>query len=202
MKTKRTPLIVGLTGRMGAGKSTVARYMARHWQIPVYYADDRAKKLMNENEALKAAIREYFGPGAYRDGRLDKAYLAERVFADPAQLARLEALVHPYVHRDFWQWYAQQNSAPYVLVENAILGKSGMLPFCDAVVVVDAPEKILIDRIKRRNGWSETHIRQRLSQQPPYSFEDVKTFYINNSKDFKDLPDVLKDIHQSLLNLV
>ncbi len=199
---KRRPLIVGLTGRMGAGKSTVARYMARRWHIPVYYADDRAKALMNENEALKAAIREAFGPGAYREGRLNTAYLAERVFADPDSLARLEALVHPHVHRDFWQWYARQNSAPYVLVENAVLEKSGMLPFCDAVVVVDAPERTLIERVKRRNGWTEEHVRQRLRLQPPYSFEDIKTFYINNSKDFKDVQSELNILHQSLLNLL
>jgi len=196
---KHQPAIIGLTGRMGTGKSTVARYMARQWNIPVYHADDRAKELMNENVELKEKIRAFFGPESYQNGRLNTAYLGRRVFAHPDELARLEALVHPVVREDFRRWYQQQKDAPYVLLENAILKKSGMDRMCDAIVVVEAPEEAIIRRVKARNGWTENHIRQRLSQQKAEPFEDVKTFYINNSKDFNDLERQLKGLHESLL---
>ena len=92
-------------------------------------------------------------------------------------------------------------TAPYVLMENAILQKSGMDKFCDAVIVVDAPEDTIIERVKQRNNWSEDQIRQRLKHQSPYSNRHIPIFYVHNYDNFKKTEQILNILHQNLLKM-
>lgn len=104
---------VGVTGGIGSGKSTVCRLFAERG-VPVYDSDSEAKRLMGEDPSLRAALVEAFGDETFRDGVLNRRYLAATVFGDRRALARLEALVHPCVKRDFERWAAERTAEPYV----------------------------------------------------------------------------------------
>ena len=158
-------LHIGLTGSIGAGKSTVAKLLSEKG-IPVYVADDAAKRLMAENPALQAAIEEAFGPGIYINGVLQRKALASKAFGTPESTARINALVHPAVHDDFVTWHAQQ-TPPYILREAAILFESGTYQTCDAIILVEAPMELRIQRVVERSGMTREEVEQRMARQWP-----------------------------------
>src|SRR5687768_16863017 len=116
-------LRIGLTGGIGSGKTTVAQIFETIG-IPVYYADNRAKKMMNEDPELKEAISNIFGEASYKNGELDRPYISSLVFNDNYKLDLLNALVHPATIRDAEIWMKKQNT-PYVIKEAALLFESG-----------------------------------------------------------------------------
>lgn len=155
---------VGLTGNMGSGKSLVAGIFT-HLGIPVYNADERARALMSEPGPLQNAIVNLLGSGAYRDdGILDRTYIAKCVFQDTALLNALNKLVHPAVAADSVQWDTLQ-SAPYNLHEAALLVQSGSSMQMRCNILVSAPELLRMDRVRQRNGWSDSEILDRLQHQ-------------------------------------
>jgi len=155
---------VGLTGNMGSGKTLVARIFT-HLDIPVYNADERARALMNDSGPLRNAIVNLLGPEAYQgDGILDRTYIAKRVFQDAALLQALNKLVHPAVATDSEQWDALQ-SAPYTLHEAALLVQSGSSMQMRCNILITAPERLRMDRVRQRNGWSDSEILDRLKHQ-------------------------------------
>ncbi len=155
---------VGVTGGIGSGKSTVCRLLAERG-VPVYDSDSEAKRLMGEDPTLRAALIEAFGSETFRDGVLNRRYLADTVFRDRERLGRLEALVHPCVKRDFERWAAEHAAEPYVVLECAILYESGMDAAVDRVVAVVAPEELRFVRVNARDGASAEEIRRRMAAQ-------------------------------------
>ncbi|WP_294601110.1 dephospho-CoA kinase [uncultured Rikenella sp.] len=172
LNTPRLPLRVGLTGGIGSGKSTVSRLL-QLLGIPVYNADLAARQLMENDPSLQEAIIHHFGPESYitenQAQRLNRPYLANRVFGHPERLAALNRLVHPAVERDFERWAAQWDSLPspppYVVEEAAILIESGAHRLMDRIVTVTAPEPIRLQRIIRRDRTTATAARARISAQ-------------------------------------
>jgi dephospho-CoA kinase len=158
--------IIGITGGIGSGKSTVCGIFAE-LGIPIYYADDQAKAVMNEDGELKAAIISAFGPDAYSDGRLDRAFLAAQVFSSAERLGQLNALVHPAVAKDFMKWVADHAHHPYLIKEAAILFESGAYKAVQETVLVTAPEAVRIARVMLRDGVTEAEVRQRMTHQWP-----------------------------------
>ena len=154
---------VGLTGGIGSGKSTLAAMLARRGAA-VYSADVRAKELMDSDPVLMAGIRALLGECAYVQGRLDRGYVAGKVFADAGLLARLDALVHPAVYRDFehWRLCAQ---GPYAVFESAILFESGGDRRCDTTVAVCIPQPVRIERTMARDGLSREQVLARMERQ-------------------------------------
>ncbi|OAV44956.1 dephospho-CoA kinase [Lewinella sp. 4G2] len=162
--SKRPPLI-GLTGNIGSGKTTVGREFER-LGIPVYYADAAAKRLMREDLELRVAIQDRFGKASYQtDGELNRTYLAEQVFGDDEALAALNALVHPAVHRDAESWRAGHHHAPYLLYEAAILLEIGRAHAFEAVLVVHAPLEERMRRVMARDGATEAAFQARAAKQ-------------------------------------
>ncbi|MFZ9386731.1 MAG: dephospho-CoA kinase [Chitinophagaceae bacterium] len=156
-------LKIGLTGGIGSGKSTVARIFSI-LGIPVYDADEAARRLMNSDPTLKEEIIRFFGPSSYRDGFLDRSYIAGLVFNDAEKLGQLNALVHPATIRDAEIWIGQQN-APYVVKEAALLFESGAAAGLDVVVGVYAPSAIRLKRVMDRDGISAGEVRKRMDRQ-------------------------------------
>ena len=145
------PLLVGLTGGIGSGKTTVSKIFIS-LGIPVYYADDRAKWLMANDALLKEEIQNTFGKESYdEEGKLNRAYLAEQVFPDQQRLAQLNALVHPAVGRDFAAWVADNSHQPYLLKEAALIFEAGSYKALDKVIVVTSPKEERIRRVLLRD---------------------------------------------------
>ncbi len=155
--------VVGLTGGIGSGKSTIARLFAA-LGIAVYDSDTEAKKLINTSAEIKKRIVEVFGAEAYAEGVYNRAYIADIVFRNPDKLAVLNSIVHPVLADDFNQWVALQTS-PYVIKEAAILFESGSYKNCDFIITVTAPEALRISRCMSRDGSTEAQVRARMAQQ-------------------------------------
>lgn len=154
---------VGICGGIGGGKSTVCALLAEKG-VPVYDSDSRAKSLMNTSPEIVDAVKAAFGGQSYRDGMLDRAYLAAKVFGDEEALARLDAIVHPAVRRDFEEWAAEQQ-ADYVVLESAILFESGFDACVDASVAVLAPHPLRLERAMQRDGAVRERILERMAAQ-------------------------------------
>ena len=152
---------VGITGGIGSGKSTVCRLFAARG-VAVYDSDTEAKRLMATT--LRPAIEARFGAGAFRDGVLDRAYLADIVFRDAQALADLDALVHPAVLRDFEAWAVAQ-PGDYVILESAILFEAGLEHAVDRTVAVLAPVELRVRRTCRRDRCDEETVRRRIAAQ-------------------------------------
>ena len=190
---------IGLTGGIGSGKTTVAKIFEL-LGIPVYYADDAAKKIMNEDEELKDAIQRQFGEESYHNGELNSAYLSTKVFSDPLQLEILNSLVHPATIRDAATWMTRQKT-PYTLKEAALIFESGSAEHLDYVIGVYAPAALRIKRAMERNHLTHEEVKQRMDKQLD---EDMKMklcdFIIYNDEQQLLIPQVI-DLHKKLLDL-
>lgn len=192
---------VGITGGIGSGKTTVCRFFEL-LNVPVYYADLRAKALMIENQSLVKAIQNKFGKSAYLDnGRLNRAYLADVVFNNDEALQQLNALVHPAVFQDTAEWMQKNADQPYVLYEAAIMFESGSYKMLNKVITVYSPENMRIKRVMDRDQVSETDVRNRMAKQ--LSEEEklkLADFVIYNDLQQPLISQILK-IHKELIEL-
>ena len=182
-------MVIGITGGIGSGKSTVCLIFDL-FGIPVYNSDVRAKELMNTNPNLIQSIQANFGPEVYVDGNVNSTVLARKVFSDPAALKQLNALVHPVVSRDFDEW-KDQFEKTHIVKEAAILIESGAYKQCDRVIVVEAPENLRIKRVMVRDGVPNEEVKARIRNQMSEAERRVHADYIiDNSGDAMLIPQV------------
>lgn len=144
------PLLVGVTGGIGSGKSTVCKIFEVLGH-KVYYADERAKWLMENDAQLTQEIESLFGPEAYNEGRLDRKWIAEKVFKDQSLLSQLNAKVHPAVAADLNNWVEQHREEKILFDEAALLFEVGSYKKMDKNILVTAPEEVRIDRVVQRD---------------------------------------------------
>jgi dephospho-CoA kinase len=190
---------VGLTGGIGSGKTTVAKIFEL-LGIPVYYADDAAKRIMNEDEELKTAIQKQFGQEAYHSGELNRAYLSAKVFTDQLQLEILNSFVHPATIRDAAKWMTQQKT-PYAIKEAALIFESGSAELLDYVIGVYAPSQLRIRRTMERNHLDYDEVKQRMNKQLDENMKmKLCDFVIYNDEEHLLIPQVI-ELHQKLLAL-
>ena len=149
-------IIVGLTGGIGSGKTTVAKQFSE-MGIPVYIADEEAKGLMRRSKIIKRKLIKLFGDEAYIDDELNKPFLANIIFNDKRYLQKMNAIVHPKVARHFQKWVIKQDT-PYVIKEVAILFENGGHKACDFVITVTAPIETRIKRLLKRDNTSKEKI--------------------------------------------
>ncbi len=190
-------MVVGLTGGIGSGKTTVAK-MFEDLGVPVYYADDRAKYLMQHDLKLRKELIRLFGTKVFEDNHLNRKYLADIVFADKLKLIELEQIVHPAVRRDFKHWLKIQTK-PIVMVENAILHKSGMDTLVDYVVFVTSEKQKRIDRVIKRDKTSLEQISRRIKNQDKEDFLLKKSdFIIDNTFSHTSTEKKVKELYKNL----
>lgn len=156
-------IVVGLTGGIGSGKSTIAKEFAA-LGIAVFNSDEQAKALIATDAQVKERIIATFGEEAYQNGEYNRAYIAQIVFNNPEKLAILNNIVHPALAKYFKQWAKKQTSL-YVLKEAAILFESGSYKDCDYIITVTAPEQLRIARVMARDHCTEAQVRARMAQQ-------------------------------------
>ena len=156
-------MVVGLTGGIGSGKSTIAKAFAA-LGIAVFNSDEQAKALIATDVQVKERIIAAFGEKAYQNGEYNRAYIAQIVFNNSEKLAILNSIVHPALAKYFKQW-AKKQMSPYVLKEAAILFESGSYKDCDYIITVTAPEQLRIARVIARDHCTEAQVRARMAQQ-------------------------------------
>lgn len=191
------PLKVGITGGIGSGKSTVANIF-KTLGIPVFDADTAAKKVMNEDVALREKITELFGDEAYTNNELNRKFIASIVFNDAYKLEQLNAAVHPATIAAGEAWMDKQTS-PYTLKEAAIFFESGSATGLDFIIGVFAPQHIRIQRVMQRDNISREEVLSRMSKQID-EFLKMKLcdFVIHNNEQSLLIPQVIK-VHEQLL---
>lgn len=187
---------VGITGGIGAGKSTVCDLL-RERGVAVYDSDSRAKQLMSEDVMLRAELIEAFGDAVYGASGLDRAYLAKSVFGNDEALRKLNAIVHPAVMRDFAEW-AEVQEGDYVVLESAILFEAGLADRVDSVVAVMAPESLRLERAMARDGASRDEILRRIRSQMSDDERMERAKYAVVNIDREELAEDVEQLHRRL----
>lgn len=193
--------IVGITGGIGSGKTTISELFNKHFSVPIYNTDQRAKWLINHSNELKISIIELLGKNAFQNGIYNTAYVSQKVFSDPSLLKKLNEIVHPKVAEDFQQWKNLQTSA-YVIKESAILIESGAYKTCDCIISVKAPLPLRIERLKLRDKTNQKNIEKKIkSQLTDCEREKFSSFVINNEK-LSDILGEIQNIHYEILKMM
>lgn len=200
MKTEAgKSLKLGITGGIGSGKSTVCKVFAV-LGIPVFSADDEAKRIQDNDRELQAEISSVAGRDLFPGGRLDRAEMARLIFSDRSILEKVNAVVHPAVFKSFGEWLGKQSS-PYCIMEAAILFESGAFRMMDRIATVVTPLEERIERLVAGNRYTREQITDRIKNQ----IDDAaripdSDFVIFNSENDMVIPAVL-GIHGEMLKL-
>lgn len=161
-------MIVGLTGGIGSGKTTVAN-MFKALGVPVYIADKEAKKLMVNSTEIKSEVIALLGQASYNpDASLNRNFISEQVFNSPEKLEALNQIVHPRVGIHFKAWVKSQ-TGNYVIKEAAILFENDGYKKCDKTILVTAPEEVRVERVLQRDNSSREAVLARMNNQWPDS---------------------------------
>jgi dephospho-CoA kinase len=195
-------LKVGITGGIGSGKTTVCQIFEK-LGVPIYYADTRARELMEDDKQLRESIQEVFGKEVYSDGKLNRKLLAEIVFGDEQKLLHLNGLVHPVVFRDNQSWneVLAKKNYPYTLKEAALLVESGSYLTLDKLIVVSAPEEDRIKRVMARDEATRDQVLARIRAQMPEEQKVKYADYVIYNDLIMDLVPQVTKIHLDLMNM-
>ena len=193
------PLKIGLTGGIGSGKTTVAKIFEL-LDVPVYYADDASKRLYASNKDLMEALKEHFGEDIYTDEQLNRSKLAAIVFNDAAKLELLNNLVHPLTIKDAEEWM-QQQTAPYIIKEAALLFEAGSASVLDYIIGVSTPQPLRIKRVMERDGVGREEVLSRMQRQMDEESKMLLCdFVIKNDEQEMVIPQVLS-LHERFLEM-
>lgn len=186
--------VIGLTGGIGSGKTMVAKYI-ESLGIPVYIADDEAKKLMNTKEVLDL-ITKVFGKDIVESGKLNRERVAQIVFNNPEKLKELNSIVHPKVKKHFDTWVEKHKTYPLVVKEAAILFESGSNKYCDAVITVTSPLETRLQRVIERDKTDRMSVLKRIKSQWTDEQRIANSDYVINNiyvkETYKQIDQILK----------
>src|SRR5690606_22408054 len=192
--------IVGLTGGIGSGKTTVAKQF-QALGIPVYIADDEAKKLMNRSKIIKRKLIALFGDEAYKDNTLNRPFLADKIFNNADNLKKMNAVVHPKVAAHFKNWLKKQ-IAPYVLKESAILFENGAYKDCDLIITVTAPLELRKKRLLKRDNTTLEKIQAIINNQWSDEAKILKSHFVITNKKLEETKQQVQLTHNKIVNLI
>lgn len=194
------PLLIGITGGIGSGKSTVCKIF-ESLGISVYYADDRGKALLTEDAALTLSVKQEFGEESYTpSGELNRQYLAQTVFFDPERLEALNRLVHPAVAEDFEKWAKHNSDSQYLLKEAALLYETGSYKSLDATICVMASKDLRMQRVLLRDHQrTSDQVREIMGKQVDDNVRrEFSDYTIKNDSKTLLIPQVLEK-HKQIL---
>jgi dephospho-CoA kinase len=171
---------IGVTGKLGSGKSVLLRLMAEHGFATIR-TDDLARELMERDPAVRLKLTEILGPKAYSNEKLDRAFVASRIFQDSALLKKVESVVHPAVTREVERIFREQQSGA-VAVESALILKTRFREIFDYIVLVESPVEASIERVVNEGRLTRSEAESRLSEQEydPESHDEADFFIENN----------------------
>lgn len=192
MKTK----IIGLTGGIGSGKTTIANYFKTQG-VPLYIADDEAKKILYTPDTVKEIITA-FGTDVITDNLPDRGKLASLVFNAPEKLQVLNKIIHPKVLEHFKTWMEAHKNEKFIIKEAAILFESGSYKDCDKIILVTAPKEIRIQRVIQRDGTTRSKVEERMNVQWDEAKKASMSDYVIENVVLKDAMDQVHEILKKL----
>ncbi len=193
-------VIVGLTGGIGSGKTTISKCFET-FGIPVYIADDEAKGLMNRSKVIKRKLLQLFGEFAYKDGELNRPFLASKIFRDKTLLLKMNTIVHPKVASHFKRWLKKQD-APYVIKEAAIIFENKLESQYDFIITVIADEDLRITRVMKRDDASKEKIKAIIKNQLSDAEKIKKSDFVIINNDLDSAKEEVNGIHHQILQVI
>jgi len=194
------PLIIGITGGIGSGKSTLSKLL-RAEGYSVYDTDLEARRLQNEHSAMRKKLMDMFGKEIYTEQGLNRSALGKIVFGKPELLSKLNTIVHPLVMEDFNSWVLNRYPKKMLFIESAILYESGFNKLVDKVILITAEEAIRIERVMKRDGVTPEHVRARMAYQLSDKEKIERADFVIHSDDNKPLIDKMRKIIVDLLEI-
>lgn len=190
-------MVVGLTGGIGSGKSTIAT-MFKELGVPVYNSDERAKHLMNTSKKIKKQLIKLLGKKAFVDDQLNRGYIAKKVFNDVDLLEQLNGIVHPVVRKDFIKWSKKQTTQ-YVIQETALLFENNAQNLYDSVILITAPKELRIERVLSRDESSREQIIARMNNQLDDKAKLELAKYVIENIDLESTASKVVEVHEAIL---
>lgn len=193
--------IVGLTGGIGSGKTTIANYFNTTLNIPVYIADVEAKALMVRSKVIKRKLIALFGDSAYNNSSLNKQYIASKIFKDKSLLLKMNAIVHPKVASHFKRWVKKQNTA-YVIKEAAIIFENNLEHQYDYIITVVADKNKRIARVMKRDNASEAKIISIINNQLSDDEKIKRSDFVIYNNDLESAKDQAQQAHKNITDSI
>lgn len=190
--------IIGLTGGIGSGKTTIANHL-KSIGIPVYNSDDQAKKILYLPETIDS-LKSAFGNVVFTNELFDKDKLAKLVFNNSEQLKLLNQIIHPAVKVDFENWLKANKNSPLIIKEAAILFESGSYKDCDVIISISAPQEIRIQRVIERDHLTYEEVMSRINNQWTDDMRNKKSDYVIDNQDVDKAFTQAEDVINILLN--
>lgn len=191
-------MIIGLTGGIGSGKTTVANFFLDYKGVVVYIADLEAKKIMNSSGIIKEKLVAEFGKESYKDNQLNRKFISEIVFKNKNKLAILNSIVHPEVKKHFHEFVKSNSDKKYIIYENAILFESKSNLFCDFVITVYADIETKIKRVMLRDSLTKFEVIKRVNNQWKEEKKLLQSNYIIFNSELDNTKEQVNRIHKIL----
>lgn len=192
--------IIGLTGGIGTGKTTVANYFASKG-VPVYIADEAAKEIMNAKDVVQQVQAIFAENVILENGQLNRNYIRELVFTDKVKLVQLNSIIHPKVTLDFENWLKQNKNAYFVIKEVAILFENNGQNYCDATILVTAPLETRIQRVIKRDKTPKEIILNIINNQLPEEEKIKLATYVIENKNLEKTYEIIDNLIKKLNNI-
>jgi len=189
---------IGITGGIGSGKSVVSKVF-ECFGIPVYYSDREAKRLMNSNDTIRHNLTDLISPDLYVSDVLQTHIMAQAIFSNLALKQQVESIIHPMVREDFFAWSCKA-SAPYVLMESALMFQNDLYTYFDAIIYVQCDKETRIQRVMQRDGLTRSEIETRMNMQPDEQICLQKSLFVIENNNTFVLPQVI-EIHTNICKI-
>ncbi len=188
---------IGITGGIGSGKSVVSEIF-HLYGVPLYNADQEAKKLNDTSPFIRAQLTLQFGEDLYVGGRLDRKKLASIIFHDDQKLSIVNSIIHPQLALHFTEWCRKREHYPVVILDAALLIEAGFNQFVNEVIIVQAPKELRISRVMQRDGVSRSEVEARMNSQLP---EEVKLRYANHVITNDNIHSLIRQVSELMIRV-
>ncbi len=194
------PKLIGITGGIGAGKSTVST-ICKHLGFKVYNSDQRAKEIVSEDSTIKKKLISFFGNNIYKNGVLDRKFLSDKIFNDKSSLEQINSIIHPAVKKDFNSWVINNSNEKILFKESALLLESGAYKELDKIILIVSDKNLRVSRVlnrdqKRSKKEIESIIDKQINESEAIKYADI---VIDNNHKKMLLPSVIREIEKLML---
>ena len=194
------PKLIGITGGIGAGKSTVST-ICKHLGFKVYNSDQRAKEIVSEDSIIKKKLISFFGNNIYKNGVLDRKFLSDKIFNDKSSLEQINSIIHPAVKKDFNSWVKNNSNEKILFKESALLLESGAYKELDKIILIVSDKNLRVSRVlnrdqKRSKKEIESIIDKQIDEVDAIKYADI---VIDNNHKKMLLPSVIKEIEKLIV---